>query len=260
VRLRPGPAAAAAAALAAVAPGAGASEDPASATQAARAEALMDRLQEGRGDPGSAGDREAVLREARVLVAECLEIGNYRTAEYVAGQIAAHHPDLLEAEHRYAKILVARGERAKAERDLREHLKARPTDCTAYGLLAGLLESEGRAGDVLEVHEAHLREHPGDAGALYERARLTLWTVRDPAAARREIARMREAAGRPGADGGQARFLRENAGILEQEAARMEADRGTLRAAERRLDRLLWAAVAGFALLLAAAGWGTRQR
>jgi tetratricopeptide (TPR) repeat protein len=257
---RTGPAAAAAAAFAALAPAAAAAEDPAAAAQAARAEELMDRLYAGHGDPDAAPEREALLRQARVLVAECLEAGNYRTAEFVAGQIASHHPDLLEAEHRYASILIARGERERAEKDLREHLKARPSDCSGYGLLAGLLETQGRVRDAMDVHEAHLREHANEAGPLHSRAWMALWGLRDVALARGETARMRRAAGEPGVPAATARFLRENADLLDEQAKRMESDRAALGDAEARVDRLLWGGIAGSVLLLAAAGWLTRTR
>jgi hypothetical protein len=252
-------AAAAAVALLSPAPAAASAEDPAAAGQAARAEELMDRLYSSHGDPGSAGRMEALLRQAEALVAECLESGNYRTAEYVAGQVASHHPDLLQAEHRYVRILIARGAREKAEKDLRRQLKERPSDCTSYGLLAGLLEGEGRTRDAMEVHEAHLREHAGDAGALYARASLALWGLRDPAAARVEAGRMREAADLPGARPSSAEWLRANAGLLEQEAGRMVADRAALGAAEARAGRLLWGTLAAAILALALAWRLTRR-
>jgi hypothetical protein len=237
-----------------------AAEDPVATAQAARAEDLMDRLYAGHGNPAAAAETEALLREAETLVGECLESGNYRTAEFVAGQVALHHPDRLDAERRYARILIARGEKGRAEKDLRTHLKERPSDCTAYGLLAGLLEGDGRYRDAMDVHEAHLREHGGEAGPLYSRASLALWGLRDPAAARLETARMREAADRPGTPPGTADFLRENAAGIEKAAGRLEGDRVVLRAAEAKVDGFLWGTLAAAVLALGLAGWATRRR
>lgn len=259
--LRGGAAAAAAAAAAFALPPAGAAaEDPVAARQAARAEDLLDRLYAGHGDPAASASMEALLRQAEALVEECLESGNYRTAEFVAGQVALHHPDRLDAEHRYARILVARGEKTRAERDLRDHLKEYPSDCTGYGLLADLLAGEGRYREAMEVHGAHLREHAGDAGALYARASLALWGLRDPAGARREADRMREAADRPGTPAGTADFLRRNAAWIEKDAGKLEGDRVLLRKAEARVNGLLAGVLAAAFLALGFAAWATRRR
>ncbi len=261
MRISPSGAAAAAAVAAFAVPGpAAAAEDPVASAQAARAEELMDRLYAGHGNPAAAAETEALLRSAEALVAECLQSGNYRTAEFVAGQVAVHHPDRLDAEHRYARILVARGEKEKAERDLRRQLKERPTDCISYGLLAGLLEGQGRYRDAMDVHEAHLHEHAGDVSALYARAALALWGLRDPGEARREASRMRAAAERPGTRPADAVFLRENADGIERDAARLESDRVVLRTAEARVDGLLWGTLAAAVLALGLAGWATRRR
>jgi hypothetical protein len=219
--------------------------DPA-AMQARRADELMDRLYADHGN-------EALLREAEGLLAECLASGNHRTAEYVAGQIVYHRPASLADRHRYVRILLAKGERAAAEKDLRALIRERPTDCAAHGMLADLLRVTGRYREAMEVHAAHLREHSGDAAALDARATIAIWDLRDAAAVREGTARMREAAAAPGTPAATAEWLRSRAAYLDEQAARMDKEGATLRAAESRVDGLLAGAVVAAVIALAGA-------
>lgn len=213
----------------------------------------MDRLYADHGDA-------ALLAEAEALREECIRSGNYRTAEFVAGQIVYHRPQQLRDRHRYAEILLARGDRERAEKDLRELLAERPSDCAAYGLLADVLRSGGRVPEAMEVHGAHLKEHPGDAGALYARASMALWDLRDPSAARAEALRMEKAGSGPGVPGSTRRWLADNASWIAKEADRLERDRAALLAAGDRVDRMLWGGLIAAAAALAGAFRFTRRK
>ena len=212
--------------------------------EAKRAEDLMTRLYADHGN-------EELLRQAAALREECLASGNYRTAEYVAGQIVNHRPASLAERHRFEQILLSRGKGEKAEEDLRQQIRERPSDCDAYWMLADLLGSTGRPRDAMEIHAAHLREHPGDAGALRARAALALYDLRDPPAFRETIAALRTAGSAPGTSPEVAAWIREQADRFEAEAAAEDRRRQVLRTREGLLDALL----AGAAALFLAAGF-----
>jgi predicted Zn-dependent protease len=223
------------------------------AVQAERAEALMDRLYANHGDA-------ALLKEADALVRECLDSGNYRTAEFVAGQVVYHRPNRLEDRHLYQRILIAKGDRAQAEKDLRDSLRERPSDCASYAMLADLLREGGRSRDAVAVHEAHLREHANEAGALYAISDLAIRDLRDHGLARDAARRMRAAAGAAGVPPRTAEWFRRNADLVEADVARLEKDRDALRAAEGRVAGLLRLSLAAAALALAGLAWMTRRR
>lgn len=235
----PGRAATAGAAALLLAFAAAAADD--AAAQAERAQALMDRLY---ADHGNA----ALLREADALVRECLASGNYRTAEFVSGQVVYHRPDRLDDRRLFQRILIAKGDRAQAEKDLRESVAERPSDCGSYAMLADLLRDDGRVRDAVAVHEAHLREHAHEAAPLYAIADLALRDLRDQGLARDATRRMRAAADSPNVPRATADWFRRNADLLDGDVVRLEKDRVALAAAERRVDRLL-----KFSLLAAAA-------
>jgi hypothetical protein len=227
--------------------------DPVHAAQAAAADGIMDRFEAAPRDP-------AVIRDAEALVDACLEAGNYRTAEFVAGHLVVQSPDRLRERHRYLRILVARGDAEQAERELRLHLRERPSDCAGYGLLAGFLGSSARWREAIAVHEAHLKEHPGDAGALRAAASILVHDLREGAEGRRAVARMRAEAERPGVPPRTASFLAANAEALERALLRREGEARVLAGAHGRAGRVLWGSVAGFALFLGTAFYATRRR
>jgi len=249
----------AASALLALAPAAAAAQEAAPAipkehkAQADRAQEMVDRLE--------AGDKTASsLAAARALREECLASGNHRSAKFLAGSIVGSFPDQLADHRRYIEILLVRGDVEPALEDLRALVKERPTDCAAYAMLSDLLVEQGLPDRAMDVHAAHLREHAWEAGPLYARAAIALWELRDTATARAEAESLRQAAVQPRVRRETSDWLRANAAVIEEGAARMEKDRGILGAASRRLDRFLWGTLAGAALALAAAGWFTRRR
>ena len=219
------------------------------AEQAKRAEALMDGLL---AEPSR---EEPILRQAVALREECLADGNYRTAEFLAGQIADRRRDRLDERHRYQRILLARGKADRAEEDLRGQIRERPSDCAAYGMLADLLVAGGRARDAMEIHAAHLKEHAGEARALEERAYLALYQVRDPDSIREAIAALRAAGHAPGTSPERAAWFEERAGHYEGEATAEDSRRRLLARREGLLDALL----AGTAALFIAAGLAVRR-
>lgn len=221
--------------------------------QAGRAQDMVDRLE--------AGDKTASsLAAARALREECLASGNHRSAKFLAGSIVASFPEQLADHHRYVEILLVRGAVEPAIEALRALVKERPTDCATYAMLSELLVEQGLPARAMDVHAAHLREHAGEAGPLYARAAIALWELRDTTAARAEAEALRRAALEPRVGRETAEWLRSNAAVIEEGAARMEKDRGILGAASRRLDRFLWGTLVGVALALGAAGWFTRRR
>ena len=211
-----------------------------------RADALLDRLY---ADPGNDG----ILSEAGVLRDEALAAGATGVAEKIQGQISGHRPASLDERHLYVRILLSRGRVAEAERDLRDLLRGIPTDCAGHRMLAELLRSRGDPRGAIAVHEAHLREHPDEAGPVHDVAALSLWDLRDPVAAREGAARMRAAAGGSRASPSVAAWLRENAAGIEEGAAALERDRAAALAAEERALRLSLLAAAAVAAALAAA-------
>ena len=248
----------AAAALLLFAPAAAAQEagrplPPGHAEQAGRAQDVVDRIEE--------GDKTAsALAAARALLEECLAAGNLRTGRFLAGRIAALFPDQLRDQHRYAEVLLASGRVAEAEESLRQLLKERPTDCGGHSMLSDLLLETGRNDAAIRVQDAHLKEHAGEAGPLYEKARIALWVAGDAAAARAAAADMRAAADSPKTSRAAADWLRANAAAIDEGAKRRDNDREILASATRRLDRVLWGAFLGMALALGAAGWFTRRK
>jgi len=249
-------AACAAALLASAAHAAPASSDSLAeihAGQAREAEGLMTALYEDHRN-------EALLHRADRLVEECIDVANYRTAKFVSGQLVYHFPASLEERHRFLRILMARGDYEEAERDLRTLMKERPSDGESYATLAWLFASRGDFRRCLEVHEARLKEHPGDAATLDARARILLWDLRDFEGARREVGRMREAAARPGIPKPLRDWLLADAGDIEASTDRLEKERGLMLRSEGRLRNSLRAALAASALALAAAFWVTRPR
>ena len=223
------------------------------AEQARRADLLLSALlrDEGNGD---------LLRQAIGLREQCLVSGNHRTAELLAGQVVARRPGSLPDRHRYQRILVARGERENARRDLEELLLEVPSDCTGFWMLSDLLASTGDARGAREVHLRHLREHPGDKEAIYAAATIALRDLGDPEAARAGIAALRSEAAAPGAAAERAAWCRENADLLEKEAVDAERQAAALREHARRLDRWLLGAFAAALASLAAAFRATRPR
>ncbi len=252
---RGGRAAILAGALAAAAPAAGAGEDLDSlvAEETRRADELMILLHDHPGDP-------EVLAAATALRERCLRSGNHRSAEFVAGPLSLARPESLEDRHRYVDILVVRGKRAEAERELRSLVRDRPSDCTAHSFLADLLLGAGDGAGAREAHAAHLREHAREAGPLRARAAIALLDMRDPALCRESVAEMRAAAADPSTPPATAEWLAENAGILEGEAAAAERDGEALRARASSLDGWLAAAFAAGLLALAGAFRLSRPR
>jgi len=227
-----------------------AAEDPVRALSD-RADALLESLY---GSPGDAG----ILADAARLRGECLAAGATGVAEKLQGQIVYHRPQSLPDRHLYQRILVARGRIAEARKDLRDLVREMPSDCRAHQRLAALLEAEGDAAGAAEVHEAHLREHPGEAGPLSALGRLALWQLRDAERARAAAARLRAAAEGDRASPRDAAWMRGEASFLEEEAGRMERDRASVAAAEARVETWLGIASAVFAALLAGAFVATR--
>lgn len=221
--------------------------------QAARAQEMVDRIE--------AGDHTGTaLRDARALLEECLAAGNYRSAAFLSGRMYSQFPTQGTDRRFYAEILLARGERGHGEATLRDHLDGSKQDCEAYRLLVALLVDEGRFADAMEVLETHLKNHRDEAEPLYARASVAVFDMRDPVAARAEVARMRRAADGPDVRPGVAQWLKANAALVEEQASALEKGRTILRAASQRLDRVLWGTLLGFALALGAAGWCTRRR
>ena len=210
-------------------------------------------------DPSNAD----LQRRVRALREECLDSGNYRSAALAAGQIidADGHSLGSRAEadrqtradrHRYERILLALGDAGKARADLEDRIRAVPSDCTAYRMLAELHRAAGEYREAMGVHAAHLREHAGEAEPLYGRASVALYSLHDPAATRDAIAAMRAAGSVPGVSRENAAWLLERAGLLEEDLSASARDGETLHARERLLDLLL----AGAAAFLLAAWWG----
>jgi predicted Zn-dependent protease len=243
----------AAALLASTSPAAAQSLDPVHEEQAKRAQDVTDRMESGNRTSGD-------LAAARALREECLASGNHRSAEFLAGRITANFPTQVRDRHRFVDILLARGKTAQAEQDLRDLLKERPSDCIAYGMLAELLAVQGQFGRAMEIHAAHLNEHAGEAGPLYGRAHIALWSLRDGPLAREAAAAMVRAAKGPSLPKETADFLVANAARILEGAERLERDRVVLRDASARVDGILWRAMAGGVLALCAAAWFTRRR
>jgi len=221
--------------------------------QADRAQEMVDRLE--------AGDKSGgALSAARVLREECLATGNHRSAEFLAGRIVASFPDQLRDEHRFVDILLVRGKRERAERELRQHLVERPTDCAAYAALSDLLLEVGRPADAMAVHALHLKEHADESGPLRARASIALWEMRDVPLARTCVADLRRAADVPGVRGSVSAWLRARADEVEAGATKREKDGAILRASSSRLDRVLWSTALAGAIAIALGGWLTRPR
>lgn len=230
---------------------------PAADGDAARREAQADDLVEILdAEPGNALALEGLERLAEV----CLEKADLRTGKFVAAQLVRLRPDRMANRYRYVSFLLARGERATAEKELRELLRERPSLMNAHVMLAAILEEDGRLQDCLDALDGLLREHPLDGAAMFRRGWIHVWRLKDLEAARGDLDRMRSAAKDPKAHRELVLWLEVNVGVLEKQITRLEKERGAIGESEARLDLLLGASLAGFAVALAGAFWLLRER
>ncbi len=239
------PAAVAAVAALALPVGAGAEEERREASERSRiADDLVAALDL---DPAN----RVALEGLGKLAEACLEEGELGTGEFAAAKAALRAPESLEARLRHVRLLFARGlppeggrpgDRARAEKELRDLLLERPSATEARRLLVDTLEAAGRPREALEACGEWTRARPKDLEARVRRGDLLLWVLKDPPRVREEAGLRRAlAAGATMEDAG---WLRRTADALDAEAGRLEASRETLRAHERRLGWLLAGAVA----------------